>query len=343
MKPQLMAAFEESLRDAPGQEAVLIGLRAGLERHRQRRRRQRVVLATTAAVVLAVISVVAVNSIREQALPPAQPLPVPIQEWPSTVQLNWVPDGMSLVRKSAGETSETLFYAVGRTYLLVAVDNVDLNRNLTLPGWQQKVVNGRPARLITTDSRATLSFQLPSGRWAKVDLGLSDRGDSGNLAPDLLHVAAEAREIDGPPVRTSFEPTYLPPGHRVIGRQNGPGDPNIFGSIVTSAGILQAGKVGRHPVVNDIYDEYREPDLGVGLTISLDSGAVSSMIGWEKIADIQGQPAYRNADRQAVIVPNFRGGTLIVTTTFNGAPAGHPNAPELVPLAELVKVAQGVR
>jgi hypothetical protein len=165
------------------------------------------------------------------------------------------------------------------------------------------------------------------------------------LAADIAHVTATIKEIDGPPVRTNVELTYLPTGFRVIGRQNGPGDPPKWGAIITSAGTLQPGNVGSHLVVDGIYDEYREPDLGVGLDISLGSDRPSSMVGWEKIDDIQGRPAYRNAAQRAIMVSNFRGGTLVVSTTFNGTPHADPagNKTELVPLAEMIKVAQGVR
>jgi hypothetical protein len=348
VKAQFIAAFEESLRDAPDQESVLTGLRAGIERHRRRRRRQRMTVAMAAVVVFVVASVVAVVSVRQRALPPADPppAPAPVETWPTTLRPTWLPDGMSLVRTATLATSETLLYSSGDRFLYVDVDKVDLERAVDLPGWQQTVVNGRPGRSVDQGGLAVRVFQLPSGRWAKVSLTRNNpRGtaDLTTMSGDATQVANALTEVDGPPLGNSFELGYLPKDQRVIGRENGPGDPKIFGTIICSAGTLRPGESGKHLVVNGIDDVYREPDLGVGLKVYLARGPMYSMVGWEKVADVHGLPAYENVNSHAVVVPNFRAGTLMVEATVNGSTVRSPYDPALMPRAELIKVLEGVR
>jgi hypothetical protein len=346
VKAQFIAAFEESLRDAPDQESVLTGLRAGIERHRRRRRRQRVAVAMAAVVVFVVASAVAVISVRQRALAPADPPPTPAGTWPTTLRPTWLPDGMSLVRTTTLATSEALLYSGGDRFLYVEVDKADLERPLELPGWQPVLVGGRPGRSVDQDGRAVRVFQLPSGRWARVTLARNnprDGVDSTTMSGDATRVASALGEVDGPPLENSFELGYLPRGQRVIGRETGPGDPNVFGTIICSAGTLRLGERGKHPVVNGVEDVFGEPDLGVGLKVYLGRGPLPSMVGWEKIADVHGLPAYENVNSHAVVVPNFRTGVLMVEATVNGSPAGSPSDPALIPRAELVKVLEGVR
>lgn len=360
MKARLIAAFEESLRDAPDQEEVLTGLRIGIERHRQRHRRQRVAVAMSAVAVILVVSMVTVFSIRHKAAPvapdgptptivptPSPDIPVRSGNWPSTIYLGWVPDGMKVGEVIHSISSEYRAYSSVDKYLNVTVDKVDPLRDLNQTGWQHTEIHGRPSRWAARPDQAVVSFPLSSGRWVTVHIGLTDSSrQSTQLRDDAERVANSIVEHQGLTLKVDFEARYLPPGHQVIGRENVPSHPVGFGSLLTSAGSLQPGNIGHRQVMEGLYDDYRVMDTGVGLIISMLPSNSSLTTGHNPVAEVQGRPAYQDPNERNLIVPDFHGGaSLVVVATVNGTPAsviGGAPGPEPIPLAELIKVAQGV-
>ncbi|MFL6143605.1 MAG: hypothetical protein ACJ72N_17305 [Labedaea sp.] len=151
--------------------------------------------------------------------------------------------------------------------------------------------------------------KLGSGRWADVRLTLLPNGTLGE--PELRvradRVAGSLHEGADLPVRVDVAPTYLPDGVRVVG-------------VSADATIPGRGTV--------YCAAQSEP---VRLTVSFT--LVNLLTGSERIGEIQGRPAYLADNRRTVAVNIYHGGMLAVSAVGDTPP----------PLAELIKVADGVR
>jgi hypothetical protein len=292
MKTQLVAAFEESLGHLPDAEAVLTGMRLGI---RRRRRRVRVATAAGAALIL-VATAVTVVSPRDRPAPPAAASRA--GEWRSTLAAGWLPPGLTLAEISTGRTADGFVYRGSGATLTATVTKRDTTPRLDADGWQAREIYGRPGRERFEPGRILVGRSLPSGHWAEVTFAAT-RTDP-ELRADAELVAGSLREDAEIPVRVDVAPTYLPDGFHVTGLSADPSTP------------------GRGTVICTDYTETR-------LTLSL---TLMNLLAAERIADIQGRPAYLTDNRKTLVVNIYHGAMLVVS----GAP-----------LDELIKIAEGAR
>ncbi|HEV2779847.1 MAG TPA: hypothetical protein VGX25_10660 [Actinophytocola sp.] len=347
MRAQLAAALEESLQAAPDPAEVLRGVRRGIERRRRRRRN---------AGLATVLVIVAVTVVASVATWPAGPQPgarvIPVGDWPGTIELTWVPSGLVNHGVRSTVAGEDVYYGDSAGIgLRVFVDNVDRTRNLDEPGWQRTEINGRPGREVSRDVRTMIVFRLPSGRWAELELlrYSYERSNQPGLREDALRIAAGIRETTGRPQRIDFAPTYLPAGQRIIGLATSAQLPDGEGDIVCAAGSLQPKAPKEYLTEGRIVDHRRPADLGPGLRISFHrrdprSAGMPVAAGADRIADIQGRPAYLYpGSRTRLVVDGVNGGVLVVDALLDGEAFTMARPDGLVPVAEMIKVAQGVR
>jgi hypothetical protein len=290
MKTQLVAAFEESLGHVPDAEAVLAGMRAGI-----RRRRQRVRVATAAGAVLVLVATaVTVVSLRDRPSPPVASSRA--GEWRSTLAAGWVPPGLTLAQVSTGLTTDGFIYHGTGATLTVTVNKRDTTPRLEADGWFVREIYGRPGRERSEPGRALVGRSLPSGHWAEVTL----TGTAPELLADAELVAGSLREDADIPVRVDIAPTYLPDGFHVTG---------LSADLSTP---------GRGTVICTDYTDSR-------LTLSL---TLMNLLAAERIADVQGRPAYLTDNRKTLVINIYHGAMLAIS----GAP-----------LDELIRIAEAVR
>lgn len=348
MRSPLADSFEESLANAPDPAEVLLGMRAGIDRRRRRQRYYRTGGVLAAVLLAMTASTVAVTVIRDGGGAPA-PVGsadlIPVGEWKSTLRLGWVPDGLQPPTTTGTEFAEDILYPGSslpplQDYLRVSLHLVSETPKLDLPGWQRVDVNGRPASERSEPTRTIVVFQMPSGRWAEVEFGrgVPNGGPDGQPGhrETALRVARSIDETGDTPLRTGFAPSYLPAGQRIVGVSTEVNSPAGFGRVYS------AGPVG--PPAQNLPGSRGfllgvDGQQGPGVSIFVEEAEEATLEGAERIADIQGRPAYRLNNGHMIVMTDFHGGALTVIATLGKQ---QPNK-ELMPEAELVKVAEGVR
>jgi hypothetical protein len=302
-----------------------------------------------AAVVLVVTaSSVAVTALRDGARPPAPVAsgdPIPVGEWKSTLHVGWLPDGLAPPLITSTAYAEDILYPGTNTpsrrdYLRVSLYPASETPDRS---GQPVDVNGRQGYEKSEPTRTIVVFPLPSGRWANVEFGRGVPGGGPNGQPGHRETALRiARSIDqsgNTMLRTGFAPSYLPAGQRIVGVSTDVRAPAGFGRVHTSA---PAGQPAPPPSDSAAFSGGIDGQPGPGVSIFIDEVATVALAGAERIADIQGSPAYRVNGGQMIIVTDFHGGALSVMATLGEIEPGE-GAPPLVSEAELIKIAEGVR
>jgi hypothetical protein len=333
---QLIAAFEESLDIAPDPGDVLAGVRAGI----RRRRRTRSAVAALAMVLLTGVA------LAWPAAPPRSDGVIPVGSWPTTFTVGWVPDGLTLLTVSSTAFQEARTYSSGSATLTIQVDNADRTPLTELPGWAAFEVAGRPGQEISRPTRTLIRFTFPSGRLVEVQYHQEsgDGPDQAALRVGAERVSAALRETGADPVRARFAPTYLPKGQRIVGFDAQEPAANGEGAIIAVAGSLAPRPAEVSTESDGIVREQRSVDLGVGVTIQFLLNRKPTDYD-ELIAPIGGRPAYLT-NKAVVVVSDFHGGWLEITPTVDGSSPPLLSADDifrLLPPAELIKIAEGVR
>ncbi len=321
MRAQVLAALEESLAATPDPGDVLRSIQSGVARRHRRNRYLRTGFAIVTIAVLLILSIASAMPAPRHR----EPTGVPVGEWKNSIRPTWLPDGFVAQEFMVTLSSESIRYHSPVSELSITVTSTDPLGG-SAPGWEQFEINGRPARQISANSLGWVVFQLASGRWARIDLN-QFRPTETNVAPtagaDALHIARSVEETGDLRLRTKFKPTYLPTGQGVIGVESNIFTPAGFGGIVCAAGA------GEH-----------DPRWFISMTniaINKDLDVTA------RIDDIQGRPAYRSVSGQTVYVADFHGGTLTVGAVNQAAVRIEPTVPAVLPLHELIKVAERVR
>jgi hypothetical protein len=346
MRAQLLAALEESLAATPDPADVLGGIHSGIERRRRRNHYYRTGIAITAIVIVLIVSMAAAS-----AIPMARdrtPAAIPVGTWRNSIELTWLPPGMTVQSASSTAAWESIVYSGTSGLLSVFVDTLDRHRTLDEPDWKPTEIDGRPARERSSgNDHVEFSLLLPSGRWADLSwLTMPLPGEPPDLHEDALRVARGLRDSGDLRLRPGFAPSYLPKGIRIIGVEADRGDPGGGGSILCVSGSLQlTDMVGPSPAaMNGGTARHRLPELGPGVQIKVTNIVTKSAT--HRIADIQGRPAYKSLSDGSLLVEDFHGGKLIVDTTRDDMAWPSlldPLEPPQVPFDELVKIAENVR
>jgi hypothetical protein len=332
MRSEIAAAFEESTRIAPDPDAVLAGIRRGIKRRKTR-------IITMVAIVATMLGAGAVSvSSRETSAPIAATPIIRVGEWFASVEIPYVPDGTTLREHNRTAVAETIFWSNDdqSRSLRIRIDNVDRERSLNLPGWESTTLNYRPVRAYIRSSIALFVWQLPSGRWAEMDLRLDGESQS-RMQGIMLTILYEFKEKQGMPLSVNFAPTYLPTDHRIIGVGIAPPLGHGLGTITTSTGSLEPRELAEYRVGPDLVDQRRRPDLGRGLTIAVHKDYPPPLDTFKQLPDIDGRPAsYYFGANHELVIRNFHGGVLVITNVSSLPAASDP-------LSELIKVAEGIR
>jgi hypothetical protein len=315
MRAQVLAALEESLAATPDPVAVLRGINTGIDRRRRRNRCYRVGFTVIAVVLLVIVAVSA------QAQPPDQtPAVIPVGEWKNTIRPTWLPAGLIAQRFTATLTDESISYRSGDSNFSIQVGN----GGLTHPGNAERIsIGGRPAVAWSESTGTTLGFELPSGRWAMVALSWTRPAPELIIRDEAIRIARSIEETGDRLLRIGFAPSYLPAGHRVVGVETNAFTTDGFGTVVCAA----------------------VPGQGPGIRISMSTMEINKS-STVRVADIQGRPAYRSISGASLYVTEFNGGTLTIDATLDGEKVWpHEALPPagILPLTELIKVAEGVR
>jgi hypothetical protein len=333
MRSQLADAFEESLCIAPDPADVLVGIRSGIVRQRRRRQLYRTIAVVQAVALVLVATAVTTMALRNRNAPaPANQL----DEWTSTLQPGAIPDGWVVRNIMSNAIAENISYGndTGEG-LRVTLDKVGTSPRTDMPGWERTEINGRPAwQLPGDDFRAIIQWQLPSGRWAEVDFAKHyPQSSSPELrAPEVARQVAETtRESGTTRLVTGFEPTYLPAGIRVGGVEVEPAAPG-FGTLLATSGTPRTTTNGDDRSLKSLSQLGSD---GRDLYVRVSADRPDPAMMGERIADIQGRPAYKMRTGHGVMVSDFHGGVLSVGTYSDLSTA--------VLVMDLVKIAEGVR
>lgn len=320
MRAQVLAALEESLTATPDPGDVWIGVQAGIDRRHRRNRYYRTGIAVALVLAVSLLAASISAQPREHA-----PIGIPVGEWKNSIRPTWLPDGLVAQEFTATLANESITYQSPNLNLFISIGSATPVRPLNEQGWDQTEISGRPAHEYSVPGLTILDFQLTSGRWAEVRLSKSQPDDTDTRATvrePAQRVARSLEETGDLRLSTKFAPTYLPNGQRIVGVGTNIFTPAGFGSIVCTDTVPEA------------------PNLFIAMTnvaVNKDLDATA------RIADIQGRQAYRSVSGGAVFVADFHGGTLAVGAS-NQATLGYPDSePALVPLSELIKIAEGVR
>jgi len=316
MRAQLIAALEESLRQAPDPDEILRGVHVRIRRRRQRRR---LVLACAS---LGTVAVVLAVSIATLSIRPAVFSPGPY-DWAVTLEPDWLPNGMVLSSMWSGATGEGLSYRAERASLHISHDT--LTTAVDQPGWEHIEVNGETAWVESQATQALVVFRSPTG--GRVDVryaagSLASLPGAAEYRTGAVRVAQSLRFDAHRPVRVGFAARSLPapmtvvavsanletPGQGHLGYATGPGD--------------------------------QQTPAGVGVAIVVDNRAALMPVTPTRRADIQGRPAYVAQGGRSIIVTDFHGGALRIDALYDGRDP-EPSDPVLSE-DELVMVAENV-
>lgn len=349
MNARLTRALAEGERYTPDADTVMAGVRAGIARNRRRRRYASAGVA--ALTVLAMGSAAALIGGSEQSpsrsaegpAPNAQTGPVPPQE--CRLSFGWLPEGLVEPIRSCGPRTQSVLYPMdGGPYLNVSIDQSGWQGPRNTRGWKRVTVNGEGGYITARPTRAFVRFPLPSGRWVDIEYGIGTPGAkaTAGLEATVRRIAEEISETPTDSISIPFAPTYLPPGQHLADVGQGGGGTSLRLNYQDGSGRV-VGEPMALGTEDGVTSEYPRIDAGVGFSISWASDPAHAipLDQGERIADIQGRPAYLFNRGQMVVVDGFHDGQLNVSTSYPTPHQQRPPSPgHLRP--ELVRIAEGV-
>jgi hypothetical protein len=289
---ELVEVLRAEERLAPDPADVLAGVAGGIRRRRRRR------WAGGTAAVLALVLVAGAVVVRSPWAggrtddPPAGKTVVPTGDWNRTLRFGWLPEGMTPDLSTVSTTGEVAFSRADARYLRVTLYSPDLQPRLEQPGWQRITIGGLPGRLVSRTTRTLIKWQLPSGRWADLEYGHAEPGETDAqpaLQASAERIAAGITQGDPEPVRVAFALTHVPRGMRIVGVRSYP----ERGGVIELAPQSRAAprfetSTGEEAVV----DDRLVVDASEGLLVSVMPGDVSPGDVGTPVDDVQGRPAW---------------------------------------------------
>lgn len=326
----LTSVLIDEERLAPDPADVMAGLTHGIRRRRQRR------LAGGAAALALVVagSFAVVNAWPDAQAPGESSAAAPATVFHRKIRFGWLPDGLERPVFQAGLAGESVNYGLSEDrYLRAEISNLQWQPNLDQAGWQRVQVAGRPGRLVSKPTRTIVDWQLPSGRWATIEVGRGRPGMANaqpGLQADAERIAAGITDGDPEPVRVSFEARVLPKGTKIV---NVSEQENGYGTIELSTGDPKVAATWKGTTEDGITSDRPVTDQESNrVTVTVSPDTVKPSTDMYELGKVNGRRIWRTGALGVVV--DFSPHGQILVQTSNTLP---------LTTEELRAVAEGVR